>query len=113
MCFPQWDSSSSRKAKHFYRLFMDVVGENEALQQFFEGESLVLGESLNTSPKENWEVAEDSLPFITYEIMVIFMMLESSLPAPLYHVRLKRFFCPLIILLPKWPDSNCGNCARS
>ncbi|KAF2974703.1 hypothetical protein EK904_001570 [Melospiza melodia maxima] len=33
---PSGSSSSSSKAKYFYWLFMDVVGENEALQQFFE-----------------------------------------------------------------------------
>lgn len=42
----QWYSSSSKKAKHFW-LSMDVVGENEALQQFFEGKSLVVREGLS------------------------------------------------------------------
>lgn len=45
--FAQQDSSGSRKAKRFSWLVMDVVGENEALQQFFEGKSLVLRHSLN------------------------------------------------------------------
>lgn len=103
MHFCQWDSLSSGRAQHFYWLFMDVVGENEALQQFFEGKSLVLRESLSTASKENWEVAQVFLPLIASEILAIFMRLESSLPTPLYHVRLKRFFCPLIIILPKWP----------
>lgn len=35
------------ESRRFYWLFMDVVGENEALQQFFEGKSLVLKDSLN------------------------------------------------------------------
>lgn len=41
--FAQPDSLGSRKAKRFSWLVMDVVGENEALQQFFEGKSSFKG----------------------------------------------------------------------
>lgn len=46
--------------------------------------------------KKKREVAAVSLQFITSEILAIFTSLESSFPALLYHVRLKRVFFPLI-----------------
>lgn len=46
--------------------------------------------------KKNREVAEDSLQSIISEILVIFMRLESSLPALSYQIRLKRVFFPVI-----------------
>lgn len=38
--FPLQDAAGCRKVKDLQWLVMDVVGENEALQQFFEGKSL-------------------------------------------------------------------------
>jgi len=40
--FPLQDAAGCRKVRALQWLVMDVVGENEALQQFFEGKSLVL-----------------------------------------------------------------------
>lgn len=40
--FPLQDAAGCRKVRDLQWLVMDVVGENEALQQFFEGKSLVL-----------------------------------------------------------------------
>lgn len=38
--FPLQDAADCRKVKGLQWLSMDVVGENEALQQFFEGKGL-------------------------------------------------------------------------
>lgn len=38
--FPLQDAAGCRKVKDLQWLVMDVVGENEALQQFFEGQDV-------------------------------------------------------------------------